>query len=138
MGDRAIDNYSLFSYHMNLSSWLEFHRDPLQQTILGPNWRTSCEATRACEAASLHNRQGARSAISGHTACARSGLCLGLSSLQVSHTAGQLKEFRISNLSGRFHSELQQLVLGGNQLESFPRTVVSDHTLGPYGPNSAS
>ena len=24
---------------MNLSSWLETLRDPLQQTILGPNWR---------------------------------------------------------------------------------------------------
>ena len=24
---------------MDLSSWLEFQRNPLQQTILGPNWR---------------------------------------------------------------------------------------------------
>ena len=40
---------------------------------------TSCEATRAreasgCEATSLRSRQGARSAVSGLTACASSGL----------------------------------------------------------------
>ena len=76
---RSIDNYSLFSYHMNLSSWLE--RISVRITrILSPAdnirsrlarsaesaKRASCEATRAreassCEATSPRIRQGAHS-----------------------------------------------------------------------------
>ena len=97
---------------MNLRSWLEAQsgsispagniRSRLAGTARSAK-RTSCEATRAreassCEATSLR-RQGARSAVSGHTACASNGLWAYLvfrCHIQLVY----LKEFRISNLYG--------------------------------------
>ena len=98
---------------MNLRNWLEAQSgsispaDNIRSRPAGTARsakRTSCEATRAreassCEATSLRSRQGARSAVSGHTACASSGLWAYLL-FRCHMQLVYLKEFRISNLYG--------------------------------------
>jgi hypothetical protein len=79
-----MNDYSLFSYNMNLRNWLEAQSgsispaDNIRSRPAGTARsakRTSCEATRAreassCEATSLRSRQGARSAVSvPHSLC---------------------------------------------------------------------
>ena len=60
MGRLADDDYSLFSYNMNLRSWLELLKayPYLQQTTLGPNCRGHRQVREADE---LRSNESSRS-----------------------------------------------------------------------------